>query len=556
VDSTARFLLGGALGAALGYLLSQKNLEKAIQSGQLSVPATGSAGAQRADGGPQAFAPAVAVAPRALAPQDLAVSAPAPAAPARESTIPPAPAADWRPAPQPPAAAPLSAVPVSAPHTPLVEAPVPEPQVQAEAPESEVIITRDFLEEPIPGSGWRSSAPAAPLENLEDSANVGASTTLADEQTVRELPVAEEVAELPVVEEHVADSVAAGSPAVILPNEVAAAPQERAAFRETMPVDTPSRVDDLKSRIEETRRRIRHELEQPFDTAVTSAPPERDWAFSTALPPPVGETVLAEAAATRIAPEAVAPEPVAVEPPAVEPALVEPIAVEPVALGPVTMETVTVEAVDVEAVPVETIALEEVAVEPVAIEPVAVEEIAVEPVLPEPVAVGPATVETIAVEPAVAEPVVVEPVTVEAAPVEAAPVSPAAVEPITVEPAVAGPVAIEPVPAEPVAAEQVMVAADRAEAIAESMVVTAETAGEEADLETGLDQPVDYDSMKDRIETTRSRLKAKAFDAMMTGESALLGRDLGGAERSHPKMPGVDSDIDQTIETSLREEEQ
>ena len=29
MDGTARFLLGGALGAALGFLVSQKNLEKA-----------------------------------------------------------------------------------------------------------------------------------------------------------------------------------------------------------------------------------------------------------------------------------------------------------------------------------------------------------------------------------------------------------------------------------------------------------------------------------------------------------------------------------------------
>ena len=35
----------------------------------------------------------------------------------------------------------------------------------------------------------------------------------------------------------------------------------------------------------------------------------------------------------------------------------------------------------------------------------------------------------------------------------------------------------------------------------------------------------DYDAMRARIELTRSRLKAKAFDAMMAGESALLGRD-------------------------------
>ena len=39
------------------------------------------------------------------------------------------------------------------------------------------------------------------------------------------------------------------------------------------------------------------------------------------------------------------------------------------------------------------------------------------------------------------------------------------------------------------------------------------------------EEAIDYDAMQSRIEVTRSRLKAKAFDAMMTGESALLGRD-------------------------------
>jgi len=66
---------------------------------------------------------------------------------------------------------------------------------------------------------------------------------------------------------------------------------------------------------------------------------------------------------------------------------------------------------------------------------------------------------------------------------------------------------------------------------------------------------VDYDSMKSRIESTRSRLKAKAFDAMMMGESALLSRDPQDVDQVQSNLPVVDSEIDQTIETSLREEE-
>jgi len=74
-------------------------------------------------------------------------------------------------------------------------------------------------------------------------------------------------------------------------------------------------------------------------------------------------------------------------------------------------------------------------------------------------------------------------------------------------------------------------------------------------LQTAGDEGVDYDAMKSRIEMTRSRLKAKAFDAMMMGEAALLARDPDGAELKRAVAPALDSEIDQTIETGLREEE-
>ncbi len=66
---------------------------------------------------------------------------------------------------------------------------------------------------------------------------------------------------------------------------------------------------------------------------------------------------------------------------------------------------------------------------------------------------------------------------------------------------------------------------------------------------------VDYDAMRGRIEETRSRLKAKAFDAMMTGESALLGRDPDGVDVKLPAPTEVDGEIVQTIDDTLREEE-
>jgi nicotinate-nucleotide--dimethylbenzimidazole phosphoribosyltransferase len=66
---------------------------------------------------------------------------------------------------------------------------------------------------------------------------------------------------------------------------------------------------------------------------------------------------------------------------------------------------------------------------------------------------------------------------------------------------------------------------------------------------------LEYDAMRSRIEITRNRLKAKAFDAMMTGESALLGRDSADAVTGHPAVADVDTEVVETIESTLREED-
>ena len=65
----------------------------------------------------------------------------------------------------------------------------------------------------------------------------------------------------------------------------------------------------------------------------------------------------------------------------------------------------------------------------------------------------------------------------------------------------------------------------------------------------------DYDAMRARIESTRSRLKAKAFDAMMSGEAALLGRDGDDPAGSAKPATSFDTEIDQTVDTTLREED-
>jgi hypothetical protein len=65
----------------------------------------------------------------------------------------------------------------------------------------------------------------------------------------------------------------------------------------------------------------------------------------------------------------------------------------------------------------------------------------------------------------------------------------------------------------------------------------------------------EYDSMRVRIEETRSRLKAKAFDAMMNGESALLAKEAGaGAGLEQRVDVAMDREVEESIETGLREE--
>ncbi|HEY5388696.1 MAG TPA: hypothetical protein VIL79_12435, partial [Thermoleophilia bacterium] len=66
---------------------------------------------------------------------------------------------------------------------------------------------------------------------------------------------------------------------------------------------------------------------------------------------------------------------------------------------------------------------------------------------------------------------------------------------------------------------------------------------------------IDQAEMRRRIEETRARLKAKAFDAMMSGEAALLRNDSG--DKPVPKADEVElePEIDTTIDNSLQPED-
>ena len=103
--------------------------------------------------------------------------------------------------------------------------------------------------------------------------------------------------------------------------------------------------------------------------------------------------------------------------------------------------------------------------------------------------------------------------------------------------------------------------AEAFEAVPEMPAVIAEAAGadEAVGTESVSDGAAEFDreAMRLRIETTRNRLKAKAFDAMLSGESSLLGRSTAGETDGGARiadMP-VDSEVDETIESTLTEED-
>lgn len=93
------------------------------------------------------------------------------------------------------------------------------------------------------------------------------------------------------------------------------------------------------------------------------------------------------------------------------------------------------------------------------------------------------------------------------------------------------------------------------EPVAETPVVEAPVVEESTGQREGA--AVDQAEMRRRIEETRARLKAKAFDAMMSGEAALLSRDSG--DKPVPTADGagveLDAETDTVIDESLSQEE-
>ena len=69
------------------------------------------------------------------------------------------------------------------------------------------------------------------------------------------------------------------------------------------------------------------------------------------------------------------------------------------------------------------------------------------------------------------------------------------------------------------------------------------------------DGAIDQAEMRSRIEATRTRLKVKAFDAMIRGGTALLSQDGGEAPEPTDDDPGLDGDLEGMVDGAFSEQE-
>lgn len=551
MDGTARFLLGGALGAALGYLLSQKNLQKAAlpdAQGALDTVVE-PAGAETPLVEREAPVSAVVAVAEVETPEATAVEESVTEAPAAEASAPEAPAAEtpmvpdyapiWEPAPVAVAEAsvergpieeelvdeaPAQVAPVEEARAeaeplpaaaPEVETPVAEieaPAVEVEAPAAEVS-TAEVPSEPA--SWWDTETPptaeVAPIVEAPVAEPPVAAPT-DEESQVPDYPPAWEPAPVAVVEAPVAEA-----PVVELsvpePPVAEAAPE--APAEELPVVEEVVLLDETEEKvvgvIQDTEPEIsltKEFLDEPLSGANWEAavPLVEEMDIETVLPvvpdefPPMEAAEIERPAASEHA-EWVTPvwteELEGIAPAAAEDVMVVEVeATQDEAPAVVDEPPVVVDETPAAAVPMDDLKARIEATR------LRIRRELEQPFLSEPEAVAPVE-DDWTVSPAVS---VVEEVVVNE------------------EPEI-------PEPAEPPAIEL------------------------EGDAELAMEEPVDYESMKSRIEQIRSRLKAKAFDAMMSGESALLGRDTEDAAHRRNVATPVDSDVDETIETSLREEE-
>ena len=136
-----------------------------------------------------------------------------------------------------------------------------------------MFVAPEVLDEPLPGAGWEPSTTTMAEEGALAEAATSAAAELDAYSSIEvepldfeSIPVWAEAptAELEVVPDVEAAAVEEAGVEGSCGEELARAaePEVEDVEVEAAPIPTPA--DDLKARIEETRRRIRRELEQPF----------------------------------------------------------------------------------------------------------------------------------------------------------------------------------------------------------------------------------------------------------------------------------------------------
>lgn len=385
----------------------------------------------------------------------------------------------------------------------------------------DIVLVPGLLEEPLPGAGWASAAKSVDEEAVEQAFEAQSSRII--QQT--------------------AESMAP---------EMPAAP--------AAPLVTPLSAEDLKARIEETRRRIRQELEQPFFSGykTESDPPEPE-AIQTPLstrastPSPMPVPARPEAPIAPVEPDygfnrldpspddspvvELLPESSVIpnEPdlwfgsgqpgdPAPQAGFDKP---EPKAEWqfdmPTQSEPLTAEAIFAEAASRELSLTQSW-------------EIPEWSSVDDTTSGGGSSDAWLRVE----EPQpLVSPI-----PLAMEPPMPAAAEPMAAP-------APAPAPVTPVAVATPVVQPVEIDLDFDSASVDSLSGGASADPDPDDDGPLG--AIKSKIEQTRGRLKAKAFDAMMNGEASLLADGPTDGLRGVGGKPVLDDDLDQTIETSLSE---
>ena len=433
--------------------------------------------------------------------------------------------------------------------------PVPEPEPDFEPGSDEEVVASEAATVADPEPAWEPETASVPepVVELAEAEPVIEETVVREDRVITDEGVIEDIVTL---EERVVtpegdvleETVWQEEPAVIEEPAVAEEPVVFEQLAAPVVAEEPGVADDLRARIEATRAEIETSLAEPYSGAtlaedIGEAGPADDALIAEAIG---GESCLVEETVVR---ETVLDDAGGL--PVVEEAIIEETVVAGMSVDEVVVEDMVVRGTMLEEEGVPSPAVAE-AQEPVLVWPEADNEAV--PAREAPASFDPAAEAEILDEQPEAprawdmwrdEEEDAQPVTEDAPVAAGAPATPVFAETIA-EPAVVATPAAEP----GAAAESAPAAAasERTPLAAAPEPGPEPDAAEPAPADLRDTGAIDQAEMRRRIEETRARLKAKAFDAMMSGEAALLGRDDDASSAPRHDDPKLDGDVESTID--------